>query len=96
MAKFEIVKRFSDNPNNVVLPVRATVNSAGYDFTVCERTIVPSYRNIIRDLKGFIARNIPYFLRTIDFRMFLIIYFLLHIFFLHFLFCFSFDHFLSF
>lgn len=41
-AKFEVVRRFQKE-NSIVLPTRATINSAGYDFSVAEDTVIPSY-----------------------------------------------------
>ena len=40
MAKFETVKRFANKPG--LIPVRATGNSAGYDLSAAEDTVVPS------------------------------------------------------
>ena len=41
MAKFEIVKKYAGA--NLSLPVRATANSAGYDFEVAEDIIISPY-----------------------------------------------------
>lgn len=41
MAKFERVKRF-EGDESVILPARATANSAGYDLYVAEDIVVPS------------------------------------------------------
>lgn len=41
MIKFEKVSRFSDV--DLLLPTRATADSAGYDFTVAENTLVRPY-----------------------------------------------------
>ena len=60
MAKFEIVKR---NPKDAKIPTRATANSAGYDFTVCEQVIVHPYGETVKLLKDFVAKRIPY---TVD------------------------------
>ena len=61
MAKFEAVKRFCDGDKvGVNLPIRATANSAGYDFVVSDRTLVPSYWNVMEDLEDFTAKRIPY------------------------------------
>lgn len=57
MAIFEIVKR---NPKDAKIPTRATANSAGYDFTVCEQVIVHPYGETMELLKDFIAKRIPY------------------------------------
>ena len=64
MAKFEVVKRFNEN-NTINLPTRATANSAGYDFQVCEKTIVPSYQRLMEDLSEYTAKRIPYDLNTL-------------------------------
>ena len=61
MAKFEVVKRLCDGDKiGTNLPVRATANSAGYDFKVCEQTIVPSYWNLMEVLEDYTAKKIPY------------------------------------
>ena len=61
MAKFEAVKRFCDGDKvGVNLPTRATANSAGYDFTVCEQTMVPSYWNLMEILEDYTAKKLPY------------------------------------
>lgn len=49
MPKFERVKRF-ENDNSVLLPTRATKDSAGYDFYVAEDTIIPPYEQHLRTL----------------------------------------------
>ena len=61
MAKFEVVKRFSGgNEATVSLPTRATANSAGYDFKVCEQIMVPSYWNLMELLEDYTAKKVPY------------------------------------
>ena len=45
MAKFEVVSKYADA--DIPLPVRATANSAGYDFIVAEDIIVPNWANNI-------------------------------------------------
>lgn len=61
MSKFEVVSKYiQDGETSVMLPVRATAHSAGYDFTVAEMTIVPSYAHLVDELKGYIADKIPY------------------------------------
>ena len=60
MAKFEVVKRFNENTETKVnLPTRATANSAGYDFEVCEDIIVPSYQNLMEAIDGYYAKKVP-------------------------------------
>lgn len=41
MIKFEVVSRFADT--ELPLPVRATANSAGYDFVVAEDITIPTW-----------------------------------------------------
>lgn len=41
MIKFERVSKYPD----AVIPTRSTTNSAGYDFTVAEDIVIPSYSN---------------------------------------------------
>ena len=43
MAKFEFVSRFADA--GLPLPERKTASSAGYDLTVAEDTVIPSFFN---------------------------------------------------
>jgi len=66
MAKFEVVKRFSDGDKvGINLPTRATKNSAGYDFTVCEDILVPSYKNLMEAVQGYYAEKVPLILDDI-------------------------------
>jgi dUTP pyrophosphatase len=65
MSKFEIVKRFTEENKSINLPTRATAHAAGYDFEVCEDTIVPSYSNLIKLMDDFVAKKIPYSLDDI-------------------------------
>ena len=44
MAKYEVVSKYADA--GLPLPVRATANSAGYDFVVAEDTVIPSYQTL--------------------------------------------------
>ena len=48
MIKFEKVKRFADA--ELALPTRATAKSAGYDFSVAETTVIPSYQKQIDNI----------------------------------------------
>lgn len=48
MAKFEVVSKYADA--GLPLPVRATTNSAGYDFVVAQDTIIKPYENHMREL----------------------------------------------
>lgn len=43
-ARFELVSWYADRPE--LLPTRATKNSAGYDFSVAQDIVVPSYEKI--------------------------------------------------
>ena len=49
MAKFEIVSKYADA--GLPLPVRATANSAGYDFVVAKDTILKPYEDHDRELR---------------------------------------------
>jgi len=42
---FEKVSRFSDV--NLPMPERKTAKSAGYDFTVAEDVVIPSYPKMV-------------------------------------------------
>ena len=46
MIKFEKVSKYPD----AVIPTRSTVNSAGYDFTVADDIIIPSYSNQMSEM----------------------------------------------
>lgn len=46
MIKFEKVSKYPD----AVIPTRSTVNSAGYDFTVAEDIVIPSYSNQMSEM----------------------------------------------
>ena len=48
MAKFEVVSKYVDA--GLSLPVRATTNSAGYDFAVAQDTILKPYEDHIREM----------------------------------------------
>lgn len=50
MARFAFVKRFKDD-DTLILPVRKTKYSAGYDFEVAEDIIIPSYLELQEKLK---------------------------------------------
>lgn len=49
MAKFEVVSKYADA--GLPLPVRATANSAGYDFVVAKDTVLKSYEDHDRELR---------------------------------------------
>ena len=46
IARFELVSWYADRPE--LLPTRATKYSAGYDFSVAQDIVVPSYQNYIK------------------------------------------------
>lgn len=56
MIKFEHVK----NKPDAKLPVRSTAKSAGYDFFASEQVVIPSYKKVMKQLKGATAKDIPY------------------------------------
>ena len=47
MAVFEVVSRFK-NSSIDLLPKRATIGSAGYDFVVAEDIVVPNYATLMK------------------------------------------------
>lgn len=47
MPKFEVVSRFKNSQIDL-LPKRATVGSAGYDFVVAEDTVIPNYAVLMK------------------------------------------------
>lgn len=49
MAKFEVVSKYADA--ELPLPVRATANSAGYDFVVAKDTVLKPYEDHDRELR---------------------------------------------
>ena len=49
MAKFEVVSKYADA--GLPLPVRATANSAGYDFVVAKDTVLKPYEDHNRELR---------------------------------------------
>lgn len=51
MAKFEVVSRFSGE-ENLLLPKRATTQSAGYDFIIAEDIVIPTYQEAIKPIAG--------------------------------------------
>jgi len=67
MNKFEIVSKYisSQEACAVSLPVRATANSAGYDFAVAKDTVVPSIWNLMDEADGYFAHKIPYGLKDL-------------------------------
>ena len=46
MIKFERVSKYPD----AIIPTRSTANSAGYDFTVAEDIVIPSYSNQMSEM----------------------------------------------
>lgn len=61
MIKFEKVSRFNDE--DVVLPVRKTANSAGYDFVVAEEIVIKPYQVHYNHLNYEVN---PYNIYTLD------------------------------
>ena len=49
MTKFEVVSKYADA--GLPLPVRATANSAGYDFVVAKDTVLKPYEDHDRELR---------------------------------------------
>ena len=57
-AKFEKIEKYRDDPN-IIIPVRKTKASAGYDFYVAEDTIIPSYLSAIEaDFANELAKDL--------------------------------------
>lgn len=52
MIKFEKISKYKECAD-LAYPVRKTEASAGYDFTVAEDTIIPSYHNLMKRLTHF-------------------------------------------
>lgn len=53
---FEKVKRFSSD-DSIILPVRKTKYSAGYDFAVAEDTIIHPYKSLWMDFDYKISKD---------------------------------------
>lgn len=53
---FEKVKRFSSD-DSIILPVRKTKYSAGYDFAVAEDTIIHPYKSLWMDFGHKISKD---------------------------------------
>lgn len=63
MSKFEVVSKYIGEDGNtaITLPVRATADSAGYDFAAAQDIVIPSIRGIMKEFEdGYIAYKIPY------------------------------------
>ena len=57
-AKFEKIEKYRDDPD-IIIPVRKTKASAGYDFYVAEDTVVPSYLSSIEaDFANQLAKDL--------------------------------------
>lgn len=63
MARFEKVSKYKDVEFN--LPVRKTVNSAGYDFEVAEDITIPAYSTLKRQMENHSAK-LPRIVRLAD------------------------------
>jgi len=66
MSNFELISSY----NNVagaenLIPKRATIDSAGYDFVAAADTIVPSYQRLMKELSDYLAPKILYSLDEI-------------------------------
>lgn len=53
MVKFELISKFADS--GLPIPERKTKDSAGYDFTVAEDTVIPSYIKLMKSMKKDVA-----------------------------------------
>ena len=62
MNRFEVVSKYitEDGKTNIQLPVRATKNSAGYDFFAAKEVVIPAYCNIMEEMGNYVAKRIPY------------------------------------
>lgn len=63
MAKFEVVNKYKND--NIKIPVRATANSAGYDFEVAKDILIDSYSHLINVLMTQNNEYKPYYLSEI-------------------------------
>jgi len=63
MAKFEVVNKYKND--NIKIPVRATANSAGYDFEVAKDILIDSYSHLINVLMTQDNEYKPYYLSEI-------------------------------
>ena len=65
-AKFEKVTKYQDDPD-VIIPVRKTKASAGYDFYVAEDTVIPSYGSSIEaDFANALAKDLSSYYGTFE------------------------------
>ena len=60
--KFELVSKYTDQ---ILLPKRATVGSAGYDFVVAKDIIIPSYNHILDNLRKYVDHS-PYSFHSLE------------------------------
>lgn len=63
MAKFEVVSKYKNN--DIKIPVRATANSAGYDFEVAKDILIDSYSHLMNVLTTQDNEYRPYYLSEI-------------------------------
>ena len=56
LMRFEKISKYADD-ENIIIPVRKTKGSAGYDFYVAEDTIVPGLNEITADLVNEVVMN---------------------------------------
>lgn len=79
-AKFEKIEQYKDDPK-IIIPMRKTAKSAGYDFYVAEDTVIPSYlseieadfaNQLAKDLSSYygsfneFVESLPYDLNTVS------------------------------
>lgn len=63
MAKFEVVSKYKNS--DIKIPVRATTNSAGYDFEVAKDILIDSYSHLMNILTTQNNEYRPYYLSEI-------------------------------
>ena len=57
-AKFEKIEKYKNDPE-IIIPLRKTEASAGYDFYVAEDTVIPAYSNSIQvDFANALAKDL--------------------------------------
>lgn len=54
--RFEKISKYADD-ENIIIPVRKTKGSAGYDFYVAEDTVVPGLNEITADIVNEVVMN---------------------------------------
>lgn len=56
LMRFEKISKYADD-ENIIIPVRKTKGSAGYDFYVAEDTVVPGLNEITADIVNEVITN---------------------------------------